>query len=64
MIKIRHSTFNMEKKMLITITNIQGGQTSGVSLRKSHDIVILSFCNIVMGQTTYVWVHSNTRLYA
>ena len=24
-----------------------------VSLRKSHDIVILSFCNIVKGQTNY-----------
>ena len=24
-----------------------------VSLRKSHDIVILSFCNIVKGQATY-----------
>ena len=25
-----------------------------VSLRKSHDIVILSFCNIVKGQANYV----------
>ena len=25
-----------------------------VSLRKSHDIVILSFCNIIKGQTNYV----------
>ena len=24
-----------------------------VSLRKSHDIVILSFCNIVKGQANY-----------
>ena len=26
-----------------------------VSLRKSHDIVILSFCNIVKGQANYHW---------
>ena len=26
-----------------------------VSLRKSHDIVILSFCNVVKGQAIY-WV--------
>ena len=25
-----------------------------VSLRKSHDIVILSFCNIAKGQATYI----------
>ena len=25
-----------------------------VSLRKSHDIVMLSFCNIVKGQAKYV----------
>ena len=25
-----------------------------VSLRNSHDIVILSFCNVVKGQATYV----------
>ena len=25
-----------------------------VSLRKSHDIVILSFCNIVKGQANYL----------
>ena len=25
----------------------------GVSLRKSHDIVILSFCNVVKGQAIY-----------
>ena len=27
-----------------------------VSLRKSHDIVILSFCNIVEGQAKYVYI--------
>ena len=26
-----------------------------VSLRKSHDIVILSFCNIVKGQAKYIF---------
>ena len=25
-----------------------------VNLRKTHDIVILSFCNIVKGQATYL----------
>ena len=28
-----------------------------VSLRKSHDIVILSFCNIVKGQARYSSFH-------
>ena len=31
------------------------GMAAGViSLRKSHDIVILSFCNIVKGQANYI----------
>ena len=29
-----------------------------VSLRKSHDIIILSFCNIVKGQAIYYIVHN------
>ena len=29
-----------------------------VSLRKSHDIVILSFCNIVKGQANYTRYYS------
>ena len=28
--------------------------TGAVSLKKSHDIVILSFCNIVKSQTNYL----------
>ena len=31
-----------------------GMAAGAVSLRKSHDIVILSFCNIVKGQANYV----------
>ena len=27
-----------------------------VSLRKSHDFVILSFCNIVKGQVKYAYI--------
>ena len=30
-----------------------GMAAGAVSLRKSHDIVILSFCNIVKGQAMY-----------
>ena len=29
-----------------------------VSLRKSHDIVILSFCDIVKGQANYLYVYA------
>ena len=29
-------------------------QLGAVSLKKSHDIIILSFCNIVKGQAKYV----------
>ena len=31
-----------------------GMAAGAVSLRKSHDIVLLSFCNIVKGQAKYV----------
>ena len=34
-----------------------------VSQRKSHDIVILSFCNIVKGQATYV-LNNNFFIFA
>ena len=34
-----------------------------VSLRKSHDIVILSFCNIVKGQAKYVWGDLSNRYF-
>ena len=30
------------------------GCLGAVSLKKSHDIVILSFCNIVKGQAKYI----------
>ena len=30
------------------------GHLGAVSLKKSHDIVILSFCNIVKGQAKYL----------
>ena len=32
------------------------GHLGAISLKKSHDIVILSFCNIVKGQANYVVV--------
>ena len=32
-----------------------GMAAGAVSLRKSHDIVILSFCNIVKGQAKFVY---------
>ena len=35
---------------LLTAPTAMPGLLSAVSLRKSHDIVILSFCNIVKGQ--------------
>ena len=34
----------------LTATAVMLGHLSAVSLKKSHDIVILSFCNIVKGQ--------------
>ena len=36
----------------LTATRCPGMAGGAVSLRKSHDIVILSFLNIVKGQTT------------
>ena len=30
------------------------GHLGAVSLKKSHDIIILSFCNIVKGQANYL----------
>ena len=32
-----------------------------VSLRKSHDIVISSFCNIVKGQAKHMYVFTQTH---
>ena len=37
----------------LTAPSCPGMAAGAVSLRKSHDIVILSFCNIVKGQATY-----------
>ena len=34
-------------------TKVSGMAAGAASLRKSHDIVILSFCNIVKGQAKY-----------
>ena len=38
----------------LTAPRCPGMAVGAVSLRKSHDIVILSFCNIVKGQAIYV----------
>ena len=32
------------------------GHLGAVSLKKSHDIIILSFCNIVKGQANNMWM--------
>ena len=37
----------------LTAPRCPGMAAGAVSLRKSHDIVILSFCNIVKGQANY-----------
>ena len=44
-----HDTF-----FRLTKPRCPGKAAGGVSLRKSHDIVILSFCNIVKGQAKYL----------
>ena len=38
---------------MLTAPKCPGKAAGAVSLRKSHDIVILSFCNIVKGQANY-----------
>ena len=44
-----------------TALRCPGMAAGAVSLRKSHDIIILSFCNIVKGRATYevknYWAH-------
>ena len=40
----------------VTAPKCPGLAAGAVSLRKSHDIVILSFCNIVKGQAILEWV--------
>ena len=37
----------------LTAPRCPGKAAGAVSLRKSHDIVILTFCNIVKGQAKY-----------
>ena len=37
----------------LTVPAARPGHLSAVSLEKSHDIVILSFCNIIKGQANY-----------
>ena len=39
----------------LTAPRSPGMAAGAVSLRKSHDIVILSFCNIVKGQAKYMY---------
>ena len=38
----------------VTAPKCPGLAAGAVSLRKSHDIVILSFCDIIKGQANYV----------
>ena len=38
----------------LTAQRCPGMAAGAVSLRKSHNIVILSFCNLVKGQANYV----------
>ena len=40
----------------LTALRCPGMAAGAVRLRKSHDIVILSFCNIVKGQAKYCWL--------
>ena len=40
-----------------------GMAAGAVSLRKSHDIIILSFCNIVKGQATYKLIDYDLKLH-
>ena len=43
----------------ITAPAAMPGHLGAVSLKKSHDIVILSFCNIVKGQANYLILVGN-----
>ena len=55
-------------KMIIAAPKCPGMAAGAVSLRKSHDIVILSFCNIVKGQanciniTKVITIEVNTKV--
>ena len=43
----------------LTAPRCPGMAAGAVRLKKSHDIVILSFCNIVKGQAKYIGDESN-----
>ena len=43
----------------LTAPRCPGKAAGAVSLRKTHDIVILSFCNIVKGQAIYMLLTPN-----
>ena len=44
----------------LTAPRCPGMAAGAVSLKKSHDIVILSFCNIVKGQANYYTFNFDT----
>ena len=44
---------------MLTAPKCPGKAAGAVSLRKSHDIVILSLCNIVKGQAKYEKIPQN-----
>ena len=44
---------NHEISFRLTVPRCTGKAASAGSLRKSHDIIILSFCNIVKGQANF-----------
>ena len=46
----------------MTAPKCPGLAAGAVSLRKSHDIVILSFCNIVKGQANSPGIMKPTKL--
>ena len=46
----------------LTAARCPGMGAGAVSLRKSHDIVILSFCNIVKGQANCINVSTATMV--
>ena len=46
-----------------TAPRCSGMAAGAVNLRKSHDIVILSFCNIVKGQAKYLSIVQINRVH-
>ena len=43
----------------LTAPRCPGKAAGAVSLRKSHDIIISSFCNIVKGHAIYIFLKNN-----